>query len=181
MENTNNDKIKDVKEKLAALMKKNKGMTAATAALLVLMFALPMIKNSGNGPKAPSVLINAPGPEDTMMMDSTLKTKYEEARNPLGASIQQEAEQAPAIPIIPEGYPQPSFVTSGEDTLVWKEMVYKRIGTLEKLYGPKDTIEFEGNKYIRENVVIENLNKTLKQIETENDTTQTQPIQQPET
>ena len=153
---------------------KNKALSIAAVGVLLLFI---VVKISTGGPKeqGPQVVLQIPDiQQEENVLDSALLEKARRDKDPLGQyKPEEKSEELPKIKV--ETYPVPSFVTSNEDTLIWKDGVYKRIGTLQKLYGPKDTIEVEGQKYIREEIVNTIENNLIQKAEEKETTQESEP------
>lgn len=120
-------------------------LAAVTAGSLLILLLLPSMQRKG-GEKATSVPAPAAawGEIDDSEKNPLLVGRETTAQQPSG-----DVPATSAIDILPElpAYPSPSFVTEGEDTLIYKSGIYVRIGFVPEKPAV-DTIEVDGKKYV---------------------------------
>lgn len=137
----NNGKGRFDMKKFAAENKKQ--LIAVGSAIILILLLLTLKPQEGH----PSIPLQTGIPTD--VLDSAILAKQKAQKDILGPRPENGAPSAPKG----KPLPPPAFVTSNRDTLIWENGIYKKVGTLKPLNEPKDTLEIDGEKYIRAEIV----------------------------
>ena len=146
--NTKNpNDIKDFLNKLKKIVKANKKTVIALGSMGAAIIVLVIISATL---RQPATFVLPENPVGNELLDSAMMAKQKAQKDILGP--REEDGPAPQDRD-KKALPAPDFVTSNRDTLIWQNGIYKRVGTLKPLNEPKDTVEIDGRKYIREDII----------------------------
>lgn len=115
---------------------KNKVKVFAFGGALLLLVILMVVSSTINRQPRPMIPLTALGGD---VLDSAVMAKSKQQYDIFGSENYKKGSKTQIISDTPK-YPSPSFVTSGRDTLIWENGLYKRIAVLHQLNEPKDTV-----------------------------------------
>ena len=130
---------------------KNKVKVFAFGGALLLLVILMAVSSTINRQPRPMIPLTSLGGD---VLDSAVMEKSRQQYDIFGSENYKKESKTQIISDTPK-YPSPSFVTSGRDTLIWENGLYKRIAVLHQLNEPKDTVQINGKTYIREDKIYE--------------------------